>query len=292
MELLLRKGIYNLLNEFSIEVMPRTLGKIDDIEHLWPKDTRVYIAHLEGTKIDEMVSTAKRLKEARYSPMPHFPARLIANKKILEDWISLYSELGVCEALVLAGGVDKPIGDFSDSMQLLATGLFEKYGFNRLHVAGHPEGNSDIDSIGETQNVMSALRWKQDYSRDTQADIEITTQFFFEAKPVISWAEKLFLDGISLPVNIGIAGPAKLQTMIKFALACGVGPSIRVLERRAKDLTKLLFPFEPTNILNELGRLNSENKKMNLKSIHFFPLGGIEKTSQFIKEFKKNESNF
>ena len=100
MELLLNKEIYNLLNEFSIEVMPRTLGKIDDIEHLWPKDTRVYIAHLEGTKIDEMVSTAKRLKAARYSPMPHFPARPIANKKILEDWISLYSELGVCEALV------------------------------------------------------------------------------------------------------------------------------------------------------------------------------------------------
>ena len=123
---------------------------------------------------------------------PIFQLDLIANKKILEDWISLYSELGVCEALVLAGGVDKPIGDFSDSMQLLSTGLFEKYGFNRLHVAGHPEGNSDIDSIGGTQNVMSALKWKQDYSRDTQADIEITTQFFFEAKPVISWAEKLF----------------------------------------------------------------------------------------------------
>ena len=157
-------------------------------------------------------------------------------------------------------------------MQLLSTGLFEKYGFNRLHVAGHPEGNSDIDSIGGTQNVTVPSNGNRIIQEIPKQILRLATQFFFEAKPVISWAEKLFLDGISLPVNIGIAGPAKLQTMIKFALACGVGPSIRVLERRAKDLTKLLFPFEPTDILNELGRLSSENKKMNLKSIHFFPL--------------------
>ena len=87
MELLLNKGIYNLLNEFSIEVMPRTLGKIDDIEHLWPKDTRVYIAHLEGTAIEDMLITAKRIKSASFIPMPHFPARIIKDNKVLEDWM-------------------------------------------------------------------------------------------------------------------------------------------------------------------------------------------------------------
>ena len=280
---MLTKNISKLIKNFSIEVMPRTLGKLENIENLWPKNTRVYIAHLEGTTIEDMLITAKRIKSARFVPMPHFPARIIKDNKVLEDWINRYSEIGVNEALILAGGVDRPLGNLSNSMELLSTGLFEKYGFERLHVAGHPEGNKDIDPIGSDINVMNALKWKQDYSKDTKAKMSIATQFLFESKPVIDWANKLLSNGITLPINVGIAGPAKLQTMIKFAIACGVGPSLRVLERRAKDITKLLFPFEPTNILTELADYKESNPNTNIEGIHFFPLGGIEKSSDFIK---------
>jgi len=280
---MLTKNISKLIKNFSIEVMPRTLGKLENIENLWPKNTRVYIAHLEGTTIEDMLITAKRIKSARFVPMPHFPARIIKDNKVLEDWINRYSEIGVNEALILAGGVDRPLGNLSNSMELLSTGLFEKYGFERLHVAGHPEGNKDIDPIGSDINVMNALKWKQDYSKDTKAKMSIATQFLFESKPVIDWANKLLSNGITLPINVGIAGPAKLQTMIKFAIACGVGPSLRVLERRAKDITKLLFPFEPTSILTELADYKESNPNTNIEGIHFFPLGGIEKSSDFIK---------
>ncbi len=280
---MLTKNISKLIKNFSIEVMPRTLGKLENIENLWPKNTRVYIAHLEGTTIEDMLITAKRIKSARFVPMPHFPARIIKDNKVLEDWINRYSEIGVNEALILAGGVDRPLGNLSNSMELLSTGLFEKYGFERLHVAGHPEGNKDIDPIGSDINVMNALKWKQDYSKDTKAKMSIATQFLFESKPVIDWANKILSNGITLPINVGIAGPAKLQTMIKFAIACGVGPSLRVLERRAKDITKLLFPFEPTSILTELADYKESNPNTNIEGIHFFPLGGIEKSSDFIK---------
>ena len=280
---MLTKNISKLVKNFSIEVMPRTLGKLENIENLWPKNTRVYIAHLEGTTIEDMLVTAKRIKSASFIPMPHFPARIIKDNKVLEDWINRYSEIGVNEALLLAGGVDRPLGNLSNSMELLSTGLFEKYGFERLHVAGHPEGNKDIDPNGSDINVMNALKWKQDYSKDTNAKISIATQFLFESKPVIDWANKILSNGITLPINVGIAGPAKLQTMIKFAIACGVGPSLRVLERRAKDITKLLFPFEPTNILTELADYKENNPNTNIEGIHFFPLGGIEKSSDFIK---------
>ena len=286
---MLTKNISKLIKNFSIEVMPRTLRKLENIENLWPKNTRVYIAHLEGTTIEDMLVTAKRIKSASFIPMPHFPARIIKDNKVLEDWINRYSEIGVNEALVLAGGVDRPLGNLSNSMELLSTGLFEKYGFERLHVAGHPEGNKDIDPNGSDINVMNALKWKQDYSKNTKAKISIATQFLFESKPVIDWANKILSNGITLPINVGIAGPAKLQTMIKFAIACGVGPSLRVLERRAKDITKLLFPFEPTNILTELADYKESNPNTNIEGIHFFPLGGIEKSSDFIKNINTGQ---
>jgi len=263
------------LKGFSIEVMPRTAEKIDNFRDLLPEGTRVYIAHIEGTPIEDMVKTAKRLNAEGYPVMPHFPARIIKDKATLADWINRYQgEADVRQALMLAGGVAKPVGDFHSSMQLLETGLFD--GFERLHVAGHPEGNRDIDPKGGDKTVMEALRWKQQFSERTDAKMAIATQFCFDAKPVIAWADKLAAEGIALPIHIGVAGPAKLQTLIKFAVACGVGPSLKVLQKRAKDVSKLLMPFEPTEFLADLAAHKAEHPDFGIEGVHFFPLGGIK----------------
>lgn len=268
------------LKDYSIEVMPRTAEKVEDFRDLLPEGTRVYIAHIEGTPIEDMVATAKRLANEGYPVMPHFPARIIKDKAMLADWIARYQgEAGVEQALMLAGGVDKPHGDFESSMQLLETGLFGD--FKRLHVAGHPEGNKDIDPKGGTANVDAALQWKQKFSETTDAKMALATQFAFEAQPIIEWADSLKAAGIDLPIHIGIAGPAKLQTMIKFAMACGVGPSIRVLQKRAKDVSKLLLPFEPTEVVSQLAAHKAANPDFNVTNVHFFPLGGIKTNAQW-----------
>ena len=134
------------LKDYSIEVMPRTAEKVESFKELLPAGTRVYIAHIEGTPIEDMVATAKRVADEGYKVMPHFPARIIKDEATLADWIARYQgEAGVDQALLLAGGVATPHGKFDSSMQLLESGLFGKAGFERLHVAGHPEGNKDID---------------------------------------------------------------------------------------------------------------------------------------------------
>ncbi|MEI4261137.1 methylenetetrahydrofolate reductase [Roseovarius sp. D0-M9] len=266
-----------LLKDYSIEVMPRTAEKVDNFRDLLPEGTRVYIAHIEGTPIEDMVATAKRLATDGYPVMPHFPARIIKDRAMLADWIARYQgEAGVDQALVLAGGVSEPHGDFDSSMQLLETGEFGKAGFKRLHVAGHPEGNRDIDPSGGMDNVSAALKWKQAFSESSDAEMALATQFAFEAGPIIEWADSLKANGIDLPIHIGIAGPAKLQTLIKFAIACGVGPSLKVLQKRAMDVTKLLLPYEPNDIINQLAAHKAAHPDFNITNVHFFPLGGIK----------------
>ena len=265
------------LKGYSIEVMPRTAEKVEDFRALLAPGTRVYIAHIEGTPIEDMVATAKRLAEDGYPVMPHFPARIIKDEATLADWIARYQgEAGVDQALLLAGGVAQPHGDFDSSMQLMETGLFDKAGFKRLHVAGHPEGNKDIDPDGGLKNVEDALRWKQAFSERTDAKMALATQFAFDADPIIKWVDDLSAAGITLPVHIGIAGPAKLQTLIKFAVACGVGPSLKVLQKRAMDVSKLLLPYEPTDVLTKLAAHKAANPDFNIEQVHFFPLGGIK----------------
>jgi methylenetetrahydrofolate reductase (NADPH) len=272
-----------LLDGFSMEVMPRTAEKVESFRAILPANTRVYIAHIDGTPIDDMVATARRLTDEGFPVMPHFPARIIRDKAMLADWIARYKgEAGVKQALLLGGGVPQLAGEFDNSMQLMETGLFD--GFERLHVAGHPEGNKDIDPDGSDRMVMQALRWKQAFSERTDAKMAITTQFCFEAAPVIAWADRLAAEGIALPIHIGVAGPAKLQTLIKFAIACGVGPSLRVLQKRAMDVTKLLLPYEPTEFLAGLATHKAANAGFGISHVHFFPLGGIKTNATWITE--------
>ncbi len=263
------------LDGFSIEVMPRTAAKIPDFRAILPVGTRVYIAHIDGTPFDDMLTTAARLVGEGFEVMPHFPARLIPDRATLENRVQRYGAVGVSSALLLAGGVDRPVGAYGDSMQLLESGVFDRAGFDRLHVAGHPEGNKDI---GDEAEVMAALKWKSDFQNRTDARMAVATQFVFEAGPVADWCARMQAAGVHIPVHIGVAGPAKLQTLIKFSMACGVGPSLRVLTRRARDLTKLLRPFTPDALLADLAARNLSA----IESVHFFPLGGIRATTDYI----------
>ncbi|HGG03913.1 MAG TPA: methylenetetrahydrofolate reductase, partial [Aliiroseovarius sp.] len=58
------------LNGYSIEVMPRTAAKVEDFRALLPQGTRVYVAHIEGTPIEDMVATAARLNADGFKVMP------------------------------------------------------------------------------------------------------------------------------------------------------------------------------------------------------------------------------
>ena len=274
-----------LLKDYSIEVMPRTAEKVEDFRALLPECTCVYIAHIDGTPIEDMVATAARLNADGFKVMPHFPARIIKDRATLADWIARYQgEADVRQALLLAGGVTTPAGEFSDSMQLMETGLYDKAGFTRLHVADHPEGNRDIDAVGGRLNVDAALKWKNDFQTRTDAEMAIATQFAFDAQPIIEWADSLKAAGITLPIHIGIAGPAKLQTLIKFAIACGVGPSLKVLQKRAMDVTKLLLPYEPTDVISELAAHKAAHPDFNIIHVHLFPLGGIKTSATWVQE--------
>ena len=290
MEQHLRTHLKKFIEGYSIEVTPRSAANIESFKDVLPQNTRVYIAHIEHEDIKAMVSTAKKINEEGFHAMPHFPARVIKNAAELNDWISMYqNDAGVNEALLLAGGLSKPFGDFESSIELIESGKFDNAGFKRLHIAGHPEGNKDIDPDGGVTHVTQALSWKQEFSKRTDASMAITTQFCFDAQTVKQWADNIKLNGIDIPIHIGIAGPAKLQTLIKFSIECGVGASMKILTKRAKDITKLLLPYKPTQILSDLANYKAQDSSFNIEQVHFFPLGGIKRAAEFVEELSNSK---
>jgi len=270
--------IQAFLTNFTAETTPRSAQKIPDFREHLRVETPVYITFLPGTDFTDTVAVARRLRQEGFTPVPHFAARSIKDVKALEDHIKrVVGEANVDWVLCIAGAVDEPIGEFSDSTQLLQTGLFEKHGIRRIAVAGHPEGSPDMSD----QSIKDALLWKNQYSKDSATDMYLVTQFVFEVEPIIAWDKHLQKLGNTLPIHVGVPGLATLKSLLMHAKACGVGASMRVLTRQARNVTKLLVVNTPDQLVAKLAEYRANDNKCGITGAHMYPLGGLRRTAQW-----------
>ena len=267
--------IKQFVGDWTIEVTPGGAKKITDFREYLKPGTTVYITFLPGSDFDDTIYTAHKLREDGMIPVPHLAARSIPS----ESWLSghlekMKRELTLDHVLLIGGGVSKPVGEFEDTMQLLDTGLFEKFDINNIGVAGHPEGSPDISDDA----IQSALEWKNNYAARTGFNLYMTTQFIFEATPVIEWEARISNSGNKLPIKVGVPGIATLKTLLNHARACGIGPSMRFLTRQARNVSKLMNPISPDALILDLAR-HYTGRESSIAGIHVYPLGGLKKSA-------------
>lgn len=274
-----------MLDAASIEVTPRTLARVKNGRLDLPPGSEVFVAHIEGTGFADMLDATRRLRDMGMEPVPHLPARLIADRSELGRQLQAYRDAaGVSRALLLAGGRRQPLGSLSSSMDLVESGHFDRLGYRHLYFAGHPEGNRDIDPQGGHAGVDAALVWKQALRERSDATLGLVTQFLFDATPVIVWSERIRAAGIDLPVRVGLAGPARLQSLMRFALECGVGASLTVLQRRARDIRKLLVPVTPDEVIADLEAHRAAVPETRISGLHVFPFGGVASCTDWLRK--------
>lgn len=265
----------------TLEITPKAAEKIDNFANYLPSASRVFITFLPGSDINDTITTAVRLRAEGMVPIPHLAARSIPDVNFLKTHLArLVQQAGVKQCLLIGGGVKQPLGDFSASIQLLNTGLFEDYGIQHIFVAGHPEGTPDFSDKAHWQ----ALEQKQAFMEKTKIPLEITTQFAFESVPIINYADRLLKNGITMKLRVGIPGLATIKTLMAHALACGVGPSMRVIKQQAANLSKLLMVREPNLLVRELCFEMLNNKNTAIHGFHLYPLGGFQKTADWQKK--------
>ena len=263
---------------FTAETTPGSAAKTPDYrEHLRPGAV-VFITFLPGSDFDDTIAVAKRLEGEGFQPVPHFAARSIPHAAFLDDKLArLAGEVGLEQVLVIGGAVDTPAGDFSDTMQLLETGLFDKHGIRKFGVAGHPEGSPDISD----RAIAEALRWKNDFAERSGAELYLVTQFCFEAGPVIAWDRRIQAEGNRLPVHIGVPGLATIKTLLAHAKACGIGPSMKFLTRQARNVTKLMRVSAPDKLIADLAAYQADDPGCGIAGVHMYPLGGLRRSAKW-----------
>jgi len=265
----------------SIEVSPYQAKESADLPGLIPRGVRVYMTDVGTDSTDSIVQGAARLNDLGFVAVPHFASRRLTSREALATRIQrLAEEANVSDVLVIGGGLDQPAGEFTSSMDVLETGLFDKYGIKHIGVAGHPEGTPDFSR----EAAEEALRLKQAFAERSDASMRIVTQFGFDADGFIRWADGLRDAGITLPVHLGVAGPAKLTTLVKYAMMCGVGNSVKFIRKRAADVRTMVKGFDPEEVVEPIERhvLDGANGTP-IEQVHVFAFGGVKKSAQWLR---------
>ena len=238
---------------FSIEISPST-----DLDTL-PALKDVYITLLPGGDFKQTADQAEKLVKKGFNPIPHIPARSIESEAQLKEYISRCKDGGTKQVLVI-GGSREPIGDFDSSIQLLETGYFEDM---KIGIAGHPEGSPDI-SDSELEKAMNEKKPYADY---------IVTQWLLDPQPILDFISKQ-----TVPVHVGITGPLKITSLIKFANIVGAKNSLNFLKSNFSKALDLMKPKDPNDLIGKI--------KSHTNNFHIYTFGGLKETNKWLMENK------
>ena len=212
---------------------------------------------LPGGDYKETADKSGDLVKRGFNPVPHFPARSIGSEEELKDYVSRCKDLGVKQILAIGGSRD-PIGKFDSSYQILETGLFDGI---KIGIAGHPEGSPDI-SDSELEKAMIDKKPYADY---------IVTQWLLDSQPIVDFISKQ-----TIPVHVGITGPMKISSLIKFANIVGAKNSINFLKSNFSKALDLLKPKDPNDLIGKV--------KSHTDYFHIYTFGGLKETNKWLKE--------
>ncbi len=270
--------IARLAREASIEINVQDLKDLEASRKFLNAGQKIFVSFLPRQTWEQTEEACRVLKEVGLDPVPHVPVRLLTDQKMLDQVLTRLVRGGRAEELLLLSG-DYPqgAGSFSRVEDVLQTGILTTYGLRRVSFAGHPEGHPKV----ELNEIRRAERAKATGAAAAGLQASLVTQFFFESEPFLAWTKEVRAEGVKARLVAGLAGPAKITTLFKFAMRCGAGPSIRALGARPSAFTKLIADHGPQNVLRELAEAHTAGAS-DFAGIHLFCFGGYLRTCEWL----------
>lgn len=251
-----------------------------------PLGTCIYLPYTPRSAFSDTVQACHALAGVGLRPVPHLAARAVPSRQWLADSLQRLAAAGADSLLLIGGDRGSPDGPFSDTLQILDTGLLTRFGFTHIGVAGHPEGHPVVPADA----VQRALETKAAYARETGAEMWLVSQFVFDAEPVLDWMRQVHQDGIHFPVRVGVPGGARLRTLWQYARQCGVGASARMLVKRPDLALTVTGKWRPDAMVSELAEHYAAGTAGAMAGIHLFPFGGLRSGVEWLGALRQGLS--
>ena len=200
---------------------------------------------------------------------PHLSARLLASEAELSNVLHQLEDLGIEELFIVGGDTFPARGSFANSLELVAAIRATNKNI-RLGVAAYPEGHPRIAK----EALLEDLKRKAPFVQF------MSTQLCFDAATLKIWLEQTRSAGVTLPVQIGIAGVVDSIKLAQIAGRIGVGDSLRYLTKHAGQVFKLVAGYKPDDVVQDLEPLYNDGF-YNIVGFHVYTFNQLEKTERW-----------
>jgi methylenetetrahydrofolate reductase (NADPH) len=160
-ELDVQAAVRALVASANIEMIP--LKGAEQKVLLMEQDATVTITCSPKFGLERTLQHAKAATDAGYTVVSHLAARMVADRRVLREFVTRVADLGVTDLYVVGGDAGEPAGEFSDAGQILEELRDIKHGLSRIGVGCYPEGHPKIadETLVEAlmQNSRTLITW-------------------------------------------------------------------------------------------------------------------------------------
>jgi methylenetetrahydrofolate reductase (NADPH) len=274
----LTESITQLAREASIEINVQDARHLEASRAYLAPGKTIYVSHLPRQSWQQTTVACQAVRAAGFEPVPHIAVRLLPDALAFDQLLAdLVRSAQVKEVLLVAGDYPESAGPYTEVLDALRSGLLQSNGLRRVSVAGHPEGHPQVI----LEEIQRAERDKALFAAQVGLQLTFLTQFFFESAPFLGWVSDMRSRGITARLVGGLAGPTKLTTLLKYALRCGAGSSMRVLKSTPAVFSKLLSDHGPEDVVRGLAQARSDGTS-DFSGIHLFCFGGYLRTCEWL----------
>ena len=218
------------------------------------------------------VELAERLAARGYRVVPHLAARSVADQAHLDGIVARLKAVGVDDVFVPGGDAPHPAGPFDSALPLLER-LAEMGGpFGRIGITGYPESHPKIhDDV-----IIQAMWDKRRYAS------YIVSNVCFDAARLGRWIQRIRTRGVTLPLQVGLAGPAERTRLLRMAAVAGASESARFITRHPGWVLRFWVPggYSPDRLLDRAATVITA-PDAGVAGLHLFTFNQIQQAEQW-----------
>lgn len=270
-----------LLHDFSLEITGKDAEALRSTGAALPAGTRVHVTYLAHEDLSLRLTAARSARDVGLVAVPHVSARRLRSRAELDELVGGLRADGNAEHLFLVAGDPRtPEGPYADTLAVIESGVLESHDVRQVGVTGYPEGHPHIPE----DVLWRSLEQKVSALAERAIGASVTTQFGFDADQVLVWVEQARHRGVTVPVRVGVPGPAGARRLLAYAARCGVGTSASIARKYGLSLTNLMGSTGPDRFIDALGARYDEGRHGELH-LHLYTFGGVGATVAWARRF-------
>ena len=260
-----------LLRSPRFEVIPAK-GTEQAVVQWVPAGMTVTVTASPVKGLEPTIELAERLAARGYRVVPHLAARSVASDAHLAEIVGRLQACGVDDVFVPGGDASHPAGPFDSALPLLER-LAELGGpFSRVGITGYPERHPKIhDDI-----TIQAMWDKRRYAT------YIVSNVCFDAAGLGRWMQRIRARGVTLPLYVGLAGPAERTRLLRMAAVAGASESARFITRHPGWILRFWMPggYSPDRLLERAAPVLAAPES-GVAGLHLFTFNQLQQAEQW-----------